>query len=270
MTKTWCILALAFMATNEHKVCAQSQRYPIKERRSLQEATLIMNCSSTAAAKSFAPQNIIQGAEPLGLVGVRGISFSIGYSIIDSIKLAQDSQPADEACRVQTAHVINQFGTPVLATTAGAQAAVRGTNFNDKNQQSCPGFGLCANIWDGTEPDVYPMSTLTYVAVRTVNSEAECPEIRVMYEYINWVLFSPEARDIASSVGFAAMPKKVANLAKSQVLDAMTCGTGASLRYIKDMPAPFAAMTVKGSGSSLQAALQRSLLDVYGSSGFPL
>ena len=264
----WCILALAFVA---YHVCASTQPkyYPMNKARSMQEATLLMNCSSTAAAKSFAPQNIVQGDEPLGLVGVRGISFSIGYSVLDSIKLAQDSQPADEACMVQTAHVINQFGNPILATTAGAQAAVRGTDFSDKSQQSCPGFGLCANIWDGTEPDVYPISTLTYVAVRTVNSEADCPEIRVLYEYINWVLFSAEAQAIASSVGFATMPKKVANLAKSQVLDAMTCGTGDSLRYIKDIPAPVEAMIVMGSGSSLQAALQRSLLDVYASSGFP-
>ena len=181
--------------------------------------------------------------------------------MIDAIKIAQDSQPADEACRVQIARIIDQFGKPV-------HAAVRGTNFNDKTQQSCLGFGLCANIWDGAEQDVYPIATLTYVAVTTVNSESECSSMRVVYDYISWVLFSSEANAIATSVGFATMPKKVAYLAKSQVLDAMTCGTGASLRYIKDMPAPFAAITVKGSGSSLQAALQRSLLDVYGSSGF--
>ncbi len=127
---------------------------------------------------------MIQSAGPLGLVGARGISFSIGYSVLDRIKIAQDNQPADEVCRVQTERIINQFGKPVPATAAGAQAAVRGTNFNDKSQQSCPGFGLCANIWDGTEQDVYPISTLTYVVVTTVNSEASSMATRHRIQHL--------------------------------------------------------------------------------------
>jgi hypothetical protein len=63
------------------------------------------------------------------------------------------------------------------------------------------------------------------------------------------------------------MPKKVANLAKSQVLDSMTCGKGNSLRFVKDLPAPSSAVVVKGSGSSLQTALQQSLLEIYQSAG---
>jgi hypothetical protein len=264
---TWCFLAIALLAKSAHDVRAQSEQWTSTKTRSMQQNTQNVNCSASAEVRSYPPTSIIQGPDPLGVVGIRGISFSIGYSVIDSIKIAQDSQPADEACRVQTARVINRFGKPVPATTAGAQAAVRGTNFNDKSQQSCPGFGLCANIWDGAEQDVYPISTLTYVVVRTVSSDAECSGMKVVYDYISWVLFSSDANAIATSVGFATMPKKIADLAKSQVLDSMTCGKGASLRYVKDVPAPSSALVVKGSGSSLQAVLQRALLEIYESAG---
>ncbi len=243
----------------------QSQSVLISaEQRREAAATTIQNCSITSQAQRFLSSSMIQGKDPLGLVGVRGISYSIGYTVIDEVKQTQTS---NEACRVQLALIKNKFGTAVPATAAGAQAAVRGTNFNDKSQQACPGFGLCASIWDGSEKDVYPISTLTYLVVTISNDAASCPKMRLVYDYVNWILFSPDATAIATAVGFATMPKKVAELAKSQILDVMTCGSGSSLRYVKDEPVPSAGLIVKGSGSSLQAKLQSDMLKAYSGAG---
>ncbi len=219
------------------------------------------------AAKSFSAGNMIQGTDPLGLVGVRGISDSIGYSVLDSVKIAQKTEKPNEACLLQMALVINKHGTKVAATAEGAQAAVRATNFNDKSVQACPGFGLCANIWDGNDKDVYPISTLTYIVVTTNNPDQDCPKQRLVYDYISWILSSEQANAIATSYGFATMPKKIAETAKAQVLNKMACGSGSTLRYVMNEPVPSAALVVKGSGSSLQSVLQEDLLHAYTGAG---
>ena len=238
------------------------------QRRSAQTAAPIRNCSLTSAPFSFLSGNMIQGTDPLGLVGVRGISNSVGYSVIDSVKIVQASQTSNQACHVQMAQVINKHGTAVPASAAGAQASVRAMNFNDATQAACPGFGLCANIWDLGDKDVYPISTLTYIIVTKYNSDADCPKMRIVYDYIKWVLTDPAANAVATAVGFATMPKKIAEMAQTQVLDTMTCGSGNTFRYVKDEPVPSVALVVKGSGSSLQAVLQGDLLLAYTGAGF--
>ena len=255
-----CSLLLGVLNFDTEPISAEYQRRVVT-------TTHISNCSVASRVQPFLAGDMIQGNDPLGLKGVRGISFSIGYSVIDSVKQVQSTQTSSEACHVQMAQVINKYGRPVPASAAGAQAAVRGTNFNDKIQQACPGFGLCANIWDGSEKDVYPLSTLTYVVVTIYNDDVDCPKMRLVYDYLNWILSSPDANAVATEVGFATMPKKVAELAKSQVLDAMTCGTGSSLRFVKDEPVPSSKYVVKGSGSSLQAVLQADLLQAYSGTG---
>ena len=226
------------------------------------------NCSTTLMPQKFLSENMLSGPRKLDLVGIRGISNSIGYSVIDSIKLEQATEGTDEACRVKMASVINLFGKSIPATAAGAQAAVRGTNFQNPVIQSCAGFGLCANIWDGAGQDVYPISTLTYLVVPTIIEDVECKKMKIVYDYIKWVLTDPGASDIALSEGFATMPKKVAELASAQVLDQMKCvNNDMTYRYVKDEPTPTEHLTVQGSGSSLQANLQIQLLRNYPNAG---
>jgi hypothetical protein len=165
------------------------------------------------------------------------------------------------------ASVINLFGKPTKASVAGAQAAVRGTNFQDPVVNSCSGFGLCANIWDGTEQDVYPISTLTYMVVPTKISDEDCAKMKTVHDYILWILSDPAASAVALSEGFATMPKKVARLAIAQVLDQMTCINGTTQRYLKIEPTPILRQTIMGSGSSLQANLQAKLLRNYPNAG---
>ncbi len=226
------------------------------------------NCSLTSRVRAFPPESILEGSDRLAMVGVRGISYSIGYSILDSIKTAQSSETIDQACNIRTAKVINQYGKTVPANADGAQAAVRGTNFKDTALQACAGFGLCANIWDGTEKDVYPISTLTYLVLTTINQDTECANMKIVYDYATWILFSSVANRIAQQQGFGTMPIKVAQLARNEVLDKMTCeGPDGTKRFVKDETMTSQSLIVKGAGSSLQGELQYAMLKEYTGSG---
>jgi hypothetical protein len=227
------------------------------------------NCSKTVSPQRFLSEYILKGSNKLEMVGIRGISNSIGYSVIDSVEIEQAAESTEESCGVKMANVINLYGNSVAASAAGAQAAVRGTNFQDPAIQSCSGFGLCANIWDGVGQDVYPIATLTYVVVPTKVTDTECKMMKIVYEYMRWILFDPAASTIASLQGFATMPKKVASLASAQILDQMRCqnADSSTYRYVKDEPTPTTQMRVLGSGSSLQANLQSQLLRNYPNAG---
>ena len=97
------------------------------------------NCSKVF---KFDSSNILAGPGKLDLVGVKDISSSIGYSVIDAVKSEQGQERPNDACKIRLARIINKFGVPVTASAEGAQAAIRGTNMNDVNIQSCPGFGI--------------------------------------------------------------------------------------------------------------------------------
>ena len=96
------------------------------------------NCSKVL---KFDSTNMLAGPNKLDLIGVKGISYSIGYSVIDAVKNLQASGNPDDACLIRLATVINKYGVAVAASAEGAQAAIRGTNINNINIQSCPGFG---------------------------------------------------------------------------------------------------------------------------------
>ncbi len=94
------------------------------------------NCSEVIG---FDASNMLQGSNPLDLVGVKGISYSVGYSVTDSFLTAQALESPDQACSLKMAKIINKAGVARYPNADGAQAAVRSTNFNDPVEQQCSG-----------------------------------------------------------------------------------------------------------------------------------
>ena len=96
------------------------------------------NCSKVF---KFDSTDILAGPGRLDFIGVKDISYSIGYSVLNAVKSEQAQEGPDDACKIRLAQILNKFGVPIAASAEGAQAAIRGTNFNDLAIQSCPGFG---------------------------------------------------------------------------------------------------------------------------------
>ncbi len=94
------------------------------------------NCSDVFG---FDAATLIEGSNPLETKGVKGISYSISHSVTDAIIATRSLERPDQACKLKTAKIINKAGVARAADAAGAQAAVRSTNFNDPANQQCPG-----------------------------------------------------------------------------------------------------------------------------------
>ena len=94
------------------------------------------NCSDVIG---FDAATLLEGSNPLETKGVKGISYSIGYTVTDAIIATRSLEPPTQGCKLKTAKIINKSGVARAADAAGAQAAVRSTNFNDPANQQCPG-----------------------------------------------------------------------------------------------------------------------------------
>ncbi len=112
----------------------------------------------------FSRGNIFQEGT---IAGVAGMKNTISYASLDSILAAQNQEEADSNCHVKMARMINKFGTVVSPTSDSAQAAVRSNSARLTSSPDCPGLGMCAEIMDADDSDVWPITTLTVSALRT-------------------------------------------------------------------------------------------------------
>jgi hypothetical protein len=91
---------------------------------------------------------------------VSRIANSITYSGLDSAyefgKLNGTS-----LCRAKVASMINKAGRIVIPSVFSAQAAVRNSATNILEKSTCPGFGLCGNVNDGSDEDVWPITAFS-------------------------------------------------------------------------------------------------------------
>ncbi len=55
----------------------------------------------------------------------------------------------------------NRAGSVVVASVQSAQSAVRSRANSLLLQSSCPGFGMCADVWDSDDPDAWPITAIT-------------------------------------------------------------------------------------------------------------
>ena len=103
------------------------------------------------AAKHFVQNGVVNG--------VSDTSFSIGYTGLDTVY--ESTNDTKSPCRAKMASMINKAGNVVSPSVKSAQAAVRSGASSILYSNLCPGFGLCGNIQDGSDDDVWPISTVT-------------------------------------------------------------------------------------------------------------
>jgi ABC-type phosphate transport system substrate-binding protein len=98
---------------------------------------------------------------------ISGVSLainSIGYAGLDmTFKYGVLNQ--NSSCRLKIAQIINKAGKVVEPSIASAQAALRSNAAHMLSSNSCPGFGLCGNLVDGEDEDVWPLTALTVGAL---------------------------------------------------------------------------------------------------------
>ena len=93
------------------------------------------------------------------ITAVNRFSYSISYAGLDSI---HDNQTAQySSCSFKIANMINKFGTTLSATLDSTQSAVRNKASALIYNSTCPGFGMCADLSDGDEQDVWPIVAIT-------------------------------------------------------------------------------------------------------------
>ena len=134
------------------------------------------------------------------------------------------------------------------------------------------GFGLCANVWDESENDVYPISFLAYVVVTTINTNRDCPKMKIVYDFFNWAITDSVATTIAAAHDYASLPVKFASSVLTNYLNTMKCAnddsvSNSSYRFVMNEPPTSQALTVQGSGSNMMQGLLEALLNEYSGAG---
>ncbi len=91
---------------------------------------------------------------------VATLSYSIGYAGLDAV-MQSATHNTTRACRIKVAQAINKAGVTVTASADSAQSAVRSKVAVLVSQSLCPGFGMCADVQDPDDSDVWPITCLT-------------------------------------------------------------------------------------------------------------
>ncbi len=94
---------------------------------------------------------------------VATLSYSIGYVGLDAV-MQSSTYNTTSACRVKVAQAVNKAGITVTASADSAQSAVRSKVAVLVSQSLCPGFGMCADVQDPDDTDVWPITCLTVSA----------------------------------------------------------------------------------------------------------
>jgi hypothetical protein len=131
-------------------------------------------------------------------------------------------------------------------------------------------MGLCANVWDKDQDDVYPISFLAYVVVPTIATNQDCEKMKIVYDFFNWAITDSVAKSVAVAQDYASLPIKFANSVLNSYLNTMKCAnddTGKSFRLVMNEPQPSKALVVHGSGSFMMQGLIAGLLNVYSGAG---
>ena len=92
--------------------------------------------------------------------GVAQLSNALGYAGLDAVA-SYKSLHNSSLCSVKVANMVNKAGGLVEPGVASAQAAVRDSASALIEQSLCPGFGLCGNLFDGNDQDVWPLTAVT-------------------------------------------------------------------------------------------------------------
>ena len=166
--------------------------------------------------------------------------------------------------------MLNKMGNLVNASVDSVRATVL------IGSSTCPGFGLCAEIFDSPAETGWPISFLSYLAIpinvtdscstaTTFNSSCtKCLAQKTVYDYVNWVLTSPNAESVLNSQSFASMPEYVVELIGVEILSTMGCAgkDGVHVRA-SAWPVDMDAFRIVGGGSAVQAAVHNALANAF-------
>jgi ABC-type phosphate transport system substrate-binding protein len=89
------------------------------------------------------------------------ISNSIGYSGISGVAKELLINSTDDSCRIKLVAMQNRAGEIVQPSVDSAQSAVRSRANALLFQSACPGFGMCADVLDADDYDVWPITAMT-------------------------------------------------------------------------------------------------------------
>ena len=190
-----------------------------------------------------------------------GKYYSIGYLSLDQV--ATQTQPSPGSCGINYGSMINMMGNTVSATVATIQTSVL------VGPSTCPGFGLCADIFDTTASSGWPISFLSYMAVPTKINDtcptstnfnascARCLRQKTVYDYLNWILTATDAATALQSSYMATLPNYVISRIQSEILPNIRCaGADGNYTPASAWPASEQAISITGGGSSVQTAAQ--------------
>jgi hypothetical protein len=66
-----------------------------------------------------------------------------------------------ESCDLRIAKMVNKAGKEVAVSAANTQSAVRSRAADILFRSSCQGYGLCADIFDADDEDVWPIVAMS-------------------------------------------------------------------------------------------------------------
>ncbi len=87
--------------------------------------------------------------------------YSISYIGLDVVGKSSYSNGTLNNCRGMLARLINKAQKAVSPSVDSAQAAVKSKASLLLTQSKCPGFGLCGDLLDGEDEDVWPITAIT-------------------------------------------------------------------------------------------------------------
>ena len=187
---------------------------------------------------------------------------ALGYAGLDGVNSYEGWNDTSRVCRTKVAKMINLAGEVVTPSVESAQSAVRSLANRLLFESYCPAFGLCADIVDADGTGSWPITAITYIIVPTFTFDIgdACSRARSVYDYVSWLLTDPEVSIKATDLMFAIIPDLVSKVSIAIVRNMSCIMAGNKTRAITDLSA---AMSIKGSGSSLQKELQLTLTNSY-------
>jgi ABC-type phosphate transport system substrate-binding protein len=131
------------------------------------------------------------------------ISNSIGYSGISGVVQDLLINSTDDSCRIKLAAMQNRAGEIVQPSINSAQSAVRSRANALLFQSTCPGFGMCADVLDADDYDVWPITAMT-VSLTAITADKPRSLLGLRHHSIALMVADPSTRSTSSSPSSAA------------------------------------------------------------------
>ncbi|HJS46630.1 MAG TPA: phosphate ABC transporter substrate-binding protein PstS [Gemmatimonadales bacterium] len=119
--------------------------------------------------------------------------------------------------QLQYATMTNRSGTPVVPSLASSTAAAAGAEFAAETD-------FRVSITDSPDPAAYPIASFTWLLVKTDNPDPA--KGRSIRDFLRWMV-GPEAQGVATELGYAPLPPRVAELVTARI--ATLAGGGAPI-----------------------------------------